>query len=402
MAGNVVERLVAFNQHRNPQLIQRKYQAMRANAFAFLRGTCHLFYEDWPTHSALNEAPLAWICGDLHPDNFGSYKGDNRLAYFDINDFDEAALAPCTWDAVRFATSVLVGAPLINASPTQATALIELFVTTYASRLADGSSRTVERATSTGLVKDLLESLKLRKRREFLDAHTRRKGGKRRLVIDEKHYLPIDDTQRDKVTKAVESLGTYREYADFFKVLDMAHRIAGTGSLGVDRYVILVEGRGSPDQNFLLDMKEERPSSLQPYLTVKQPTWSNEAERTVAIQKRCQGTPPALLTTLKMDHAAYVLHELQPYQDRVDYAAWAGRPRRLEKLVQAEAEILAWDQLRSGGRQGSAIADDLIAFGQARGWQAALADYAQKYAGRVEEDYHEFSEAYDKGKLSPV
>ena len=64
---------------------------MCEDAFAFLRSTCHLFYEDWPADTPLNEAPLAWICGHLHLENFGTFKGDNRLAYFDINDFDEAS-----------------------------------------------------------------------------------------------------------------------------------------------------------------------------------------------------------------------------------------------------------------------------------------------------------------------
>ncbi|NJK53097.1 MAG: DUF2252 family protein, partial [Leptolyngbyaceae cyanobacterium SU_3_3] len=72
------------------------------NAFVFLRGSCHLFYEDLPTDSRLDAAPHTWICGDLHLQNFGSYKGDDRLVYFDINDFDEAALAPCTWDWPAF------------------------------------------------------------------------------------------------------------------------------------------------------------------------------------------------------------------------------------------------------------------------------------------------------------
>jgi len=31
----------------------------------------------------------------------GTYKGDNRLVYFDINDFDEAVLAACTFDVTR-------------------------------------------------------------------------------------------------------------------------------------------------------------------------------------------------------------------------------------------------------------------------------------------------------------
>ena len=43
---------------------------------------------------ALPHSPVCWICGDLHIENFGSYKGDNRLVYFDLNDFDESILAP--------------------------------------------------------------------------------------------------------------------------------------------------------------------------------------------------------------------------------------------------------------------------------------------------------------------
>ena len=91
-----LQRITTYNYGRDPERLSRKYAAMRADVFAFLRGTCHLFYEDWPHISTLNDAPRTWICGDLHLENFGSYKGDNRLTYFDLNDFDEAILAPCT------------------------------------------------------------------------------------------------------------------------------------------------------------------------------------------------------------------------------------------------------------------------------------------------------------------
>ena len=53
----------------------------------------------------------------------------------------------------------------------------------------------------------------------------------------------------------------------FFEVLDIACRIAGTGSLGVERFVVLVEGKGSPDGNYLLDIKEAKPSAMIPHLT---------------------------------------------------------------------------------------------------------------------------------------
>src|SRR5688572_17847322 len=87
---------------------------MAASPFAFFRGACHRFYEVLPVDGLTRDVPAVWIAGDLHLENFGSYKGDNRLVYFDLNDFDEACLAPLTWDVVRFQASVFLGAGLLE------------------------------------------------------------------------------------------------------------------------------------------------------------------------------------------------------------------------------------------------------------------------------------------------
>ncbi|MGA9380614.1 MAG: DUF2252 family protein, partial [Phormidium sp.] len=168
MNKKVVERIVAFNQGRNPELLQRKYQLMQQDPFVFFRGTCHLFYEDWPKESLLNQAPTVWNCGDLHLQNFGSYKGDNRLVYFDINDFDEGILAPCTWDITRLVTSILVGASTIGVQESEAMAICYEYLDSYTNTLAKGQARTVEKETAQGMVKEHLESLTFRKRKDFL------------------------------------------------------------------------------------------------------------------------------------------------------------------------------------------------------------------------------------------
>jgi uncharacterized protein (DUF2252 family) len=105
---NIVKRILAANRYRDAERVAMKYSAMRSDPFVFLRGTCHLFYDRLPKNGIFKSAPHTWCCGDLHLENFGTYKGDNRLAYFDINDFDEAALAPATWELVRLVTSILV------------------------------------------------------------------------------------------------------------------------------------------------------------------------------------------------------------------------------------------------------------------------------------------------------
>jgi uncharacterized protein (DUF2252 family) len=146
---HIVERIQRFNEGcYSDKSLKLKYEKISHDSFSFLRGTCHLYYEDWATDSPLNQAPAAWICGDLHYENFGSYKGDNRLVYFDINDFDEAVLAPCTWDMSRLLTSILVGATASQVSQLDAIALCEATLAAYVTALSKGQICTVERETA--------------------------------------------------------------------------------------------------------------------------------------------------------------------------------------------------------------------------------------------------------------
>ena len=158
-------RIVRYHAGRAADLLQRKYQAMAASPFAFYRGSCHLFVDAWPARTPLNDAPAIWSCGDLHFENLGCYKGDNRLVYFDVNDFDESALLPLTWDLVRFTASVLVGAPELRITAGDATALASLYLDAFARALASGKARWVERETATGMARELLDAV--RKQREL-------------------------------------------------------------------------------------------------------------------------------------------------------------------------------------------------------------------------------------------
>lgn len=166
---DVVRQIKMFNAGRDPERLESKYRAMRAGTFAFLRGTCHLFYDRLSRSGIFKNAPLAWVCGDLHLENFGSYKGDNRLVYFDINDFDEAALAPASWDLVRMLASVWIGAGSTGASAAEARSLCTSFLDIYSSTLAAGKAYWAERETARGPVRALLDGLRERQRAQFLD-----------------------------------------------------------------------------------------------------------------------------------------------------------------------------------------------------------------------------------------
>ncbi|HLY70181.1 MAG TPA: DUF2252 family protein, partial [Puia sp.] len=159
----ITERIKQFNSDRVPAYTAIKYQTMSQNAFRFFRGTCHLFYEDLGNANALAQYPVTWICGDLHLENFGSYKGDNRLVYFDLNDFDEALLAPATWELSRIVTSIFVGFEALGISPAETRQLSNLFLSTYSAMLAKGKSRYIEPQTAKGIVRIFLDRVRERK-----------------------------------------------------------------------------------------------------------------------------------------------------------------------------------------------------------------------------------------------
>ena len=398
---DVVDTIRSFNAGRDPERLAMKYRKLRDSPFVFLRGTCHLFYDHLAKDQLLPKAPLAWSCGDLHLENFGSYKGDNRLVHFDVNDFDEAILAPATSDPVRFLTSVVVAADTLRASRAEALNLCRTFTLAYGEALADGKARWIERETAQGLVRELLETLKGRDRAAFLDRRTDRKKLRRVIRCDGQHALSATNAQREFATEVIDEHASNTPNPDFFKVLDVARRVAGTGSLGLERYVILIEGKGSPDGNYLLDLKQAAVSSLQAHLDVHQPEWPSEAHRVVALQRRLQAVSMAFLRPIVKRKSSFVLRGLQPSEDRV---ALDGRHVAIEQItsvLQDMGRLVAWSQLRSSGRQGAANADALIEFGSScKNWQAELCELAHQCAAQVAKDWQVYSAAFDAGALA--
>jgi uncharacterized protein (DUF2252 family) len=340
-----------------------------------------------------------WCAGDLHLQNFGSYKGDNRLVYFDINDFDEAALAPATWELLRFASSVLVACQTFEIPTRQARALVTRFVQAYAAALAEGKARWIERDTATGIAKELLDQLRERNRAEFLDGRTRLKRKTRRFLNDGVKTLKVSDQERDQVVRFMERFARTQPDPGFYRVLDVARRVAGTGSLGLARHAILVHGKGKPDRNYLLDLKLAVPSSLAGHFPGLQPRWSSDAERVVTLERRMQAVPMAFLCAANLGRRSFVLRELQPVEDRLPFERLRDHPDLFADAMTVMGNSLAWAHLRSSGRQGAANADALVDFAHGKKWPAALLKCASELASQARVDWLEYCNAYDDGSF---
>src|SRR6266513_1718662 len=97
--------------------LRTKHKHMSEAAFPFLRATFYRWIQVWPgVCSDLAKAPKVLAVGDLHIENFGTWRDREGRLIWGVNDFDEAAEMPYALDIVRLAVSaVLLGGDRITA-----------------------------------------------------------------------------------------------------------------------------------------------------------------------------------------------------------------------------------------------------------------------------------------------
>lgn len=203
-----------------PEDLDLKHKAMAGDVFPFLRATFYRWMQVWP--EACNDcagAPKVLGVGDLHVENFGTWRDIEGRLVWGINDFDEAFEMPYTLDLVRLAVSA--------------------HLAIRGAHLQIGPKDACD-AILAGYVKGL-ES-----------------GGNPFVLSEHHHWLTkmVTSVLRDPPTfwQKLDSLpslkksipkGARRGIEKLFPQAGLeyrvAHRIAGLGSLGRERYVALAE-----------------------------------------------------------------------------------------------------------------------------------------------------------------
>jgi uncharacterized protein (DUF2252 family) len=130
---NIVKATVRFEEwlERRTTLVKSdlrlKHQRMAEAVFPFLRATFYRWMQVWPEVCPdLAKAPWVLAVGDLHVENFGTWRDIEGRLVWGINDFDEAAVLPYTIDLVRLATSAMfaIAAGHLTLKPKDACATI--------------------------------------------------------------------------------------------------------------------------------------------------------------------------------------------------------------------------------------------------------------------------------------
>ncbi|HSP18671.1 MAG TPA: DUF2252 family protein, partial [Myxococcaceae bacterium] len=309
---------------RMPRLLARKRARMEVSPFAFLRGAAPLFYRVLVLLPRLARGPddEGLLSGDLHLENFGAYRPDrpsprgDRVA-FDLNDVDEAFTGPLHLDLLRLLTSALLAARGWGATAPEGLALAGAVLDGYA-RVRSG--RPVPPPPTA--VARLVERVTARNRRTFLERRTRGTGDERRFLRNDV-LLRLSRSVRSACVRAFERYadaesrrsGVPRER---LRILDVAFRVAGTGSLGALRVAVLVTGHGGRDGAWMFDMKAMGAPAGRELATRDAEPGPERVERALRTLLR---HPPGMLGTVRLLGQGMLVRRLTPQEDRLDWAS---------------------------------------------------------------------------------
>lgn len=205
-----------------PGDLKIKHGLMADSFFSFFRGTFYRWVQLWPeVCPKLAKAPEMTVVGDLHVENFGTWRDTEGRLVWGVNDFDEAFPMAFTVDLVRLLASAQIACPGGDLGIHSKTAA-EICLTSYRDGLKAGGKPFVLAEEQTPL----------------------REMARHRLRDPEKFWHRLEKQRAVKspprtVERVLEAAMLETESPTRF-----LHRVAGTGALGHERYVALAFHKG--------------------------------------------------------------------------------------------------------------------------------------------------------------
>ncbi|MBO1002470.1 DUF2252 family protein [Pseudogracilibacillus auburnensis] len=428
--NDLIKNIIAFNEHiSDASMKDTKLTQMASSPFSFYRGTAALFFVDVknnvieiPSNWYKIENPNTWITGDLHIENVGFYGNKHKEAVFDLNDFDEVGIAPFYYDLLNFATSIYLlndVAPKLQLEETEIVNMTEAYATYYREaiqRVADGSidvdNHSFTKDNMDGFVgniakdvskeplnKELLTWTTIGETREFDLTNNRLE----KATDEEKEEIVSNwDSYIDKLDPTI-----IQQYGkSYFTVKDIARRVnAGLGSLGYDRYYILIEGETtSDDDDIILDVKAQGRSAVEALGGFDGSQYGPNATRTITGAFALHNDADIHWGTLETKKQSYLVKERSPFKEEVKPVDFEGAAD-LEDFIKISAEVTAYAHARAANSLGNdtfasklsaAFNNDLSDFDK------ELAELALAYYAQVVHDHSLYSNLYENNVFDQI
>ena len=305
------------NTRRYERLVPIRWARMLASPFGWMRGSPVVMADD------LSKTPTSGIrvmaCGDMHLLNFGLFASAERQLVFAINDFDEVHPGPWEWDLKRLAASAAVATMFLGGDKTRAQEAAFSAASKYVSHIGEyadtGFLETWYDLIDENAILAIATPAQRRYARQFMDKArargpvraleklTEKVDGEPRIIEDAPLIvretqlpggMPINEALDKMLRSYVASLSADRRHLlGHYRLVDVARKVVGVGSVGTGCWVALFQGL-DPGDPLLLQVKEAQTSILAQYVDTPI-KFRNQGERVILGQRLIQGSPDIFL-----------------------------------------------------------------------------------------------------------
>jgi hypothetical protein len=230
--------------------------------------------------------------------------------------------------------------------------------------------------------------------------------GVTRLNAEPPLVVPIRDLLEPGEAQATEDalrqlVGAYGEtlpperrvLLDRYQLVDMARKVVGVGSVGTRSWMLLLlEDGASP---LFLQAKEAGPSVLEAFVAASE--YDNSGQRVVVGQRLMQAVGDIFLGWVRAPGFDGKKRDFYLRQLR-DWKGSAEIETMLPEGMHAYGQICGWTLARAHARSGDRIA--MAAYlGGGPAFDAAIREFAEKYADQNERDHQSLVDAIGSGRI---
>lgn len=410
----------AVRLHDSPEAVEGKFAILAASAFSFFRGTALLYYRD---HAGVDgHLPGVFSIGDVHPENFGIMPGADGRAFFAANDFDEAWVAPFTYDVHRGAVGFAMAGEQAGAKPKARRTLVHTWARSYVeelTRFALDDSESTHRVTSDNAPPVLATAFRKaeRSRADFLA---------KRVDVDARRFIAQDriEPRSDLVERFADPVAAYAQSLsdpastralgrsgsfvpasrpdDFFTVRDVALRHgSGTASQGLGRYWVLLEGWGGRDL-VIIEAKLSRRSALYGLVPAHDFAAKSPAERILYAHNEFLADGDPLYGAVNVGDNSYLVRERSPQKVNIDVAAFSGDELLdyARVCAQALAQLHARSDFYPAGGDAREAEHRILAAVHTDVFLADVQEFVDDSVARIHADHRLFREDLERGAFS--
>ena len=251
---------------RDAELIERRNLKMARSIHAYVRGNTAKYYE-WLKQaeiSSIPQGPAIWICGDCHTGNLGPVANADGKIDIEIRDLDQTIIGNPANDLIRLGLSLATAVRSSDLPGVVTAQMIEALYAGYVHAL-ERNGKLSQKLQHPVLIQTAMKKA-VRRTWKCL-AEERLNGlspeitlGKRFWPLLKKEQREIDSVfNQQNIQDLVTMIGKRDDTAEL-KVIDSAYWVKGCSSLGLLRYIVLIDSENKKVRNgnglCLMDLKE--------------------------------------------------------------------------------------------------------------------------------------------------